>query len=353
VKNSNLFAISLCVLGLFVVTTASAANASSDDVVITAKAREHFRAGVAYVDDPSGPKYEEAYREFHLALDESPTYRIHTNIGLCALNLERDGEAIASYELFLSKAKPEDIPKEKRTLMERDISMLKASLVRITVKAMPSNVDLSDERHPSKGTSITNRYELKGGSLSLGIHPGHHRITATAEGFEPQTWEIEANSASTHTHDFTLKPLAQTAQPTAKSDVKPDVKPSMAVTAPPENNQKKTPTLVYVGVVATGVFAIGATATGLIANSKKSDYNSTNATGNDPTKARDLRDSFKSYALLTDIGLGAAILSAGATAIIYFTAPSSKPEAKFTASRWRIDPNVGPTQAGLSFSGNF
>ncbi|MGC4068579.1 MAG: hypothetical protein QM784_28800 [Polyangiaceae bacterium] len=108
---------------LFVATTAlGAGNAGttstgSGNVAITAKAREHFKAGVAYIDDPSGPKYEEAYREFKRAYAESPTYKILTNIGLCALNLERDGEAIEAYEGFLAQAKTDDIPKDKRDLV--------------------------------------------------------------------------------------------------------------------------------------------------------------------------------------------------------------------------------------------
>jgi hypothetical protein len=126
------------------------------------------------------------------------------------------------------------------------------------------------------------------------------------------------------------------------------------VTTPPETPTKNsTPTLVYVGLVATGAFAIAATVTGLIANSKKNEFNDVNAGGTDPGKARDLRDSFKSYALMTDIGIGAAIVSAGATAIIYFTAPSKKQETKPVARRFNLEPVIAPTHTGFSVSGQF
>jgi hypothetical protein len=345
-KFSNLLATWVCFLGLFVATNSFGA----DNVVITAKAREHFTAGVAYVDDPTGPKYEEAYREFHLAYAESPTYKILTNIGLCSLNLERDGEAIDAYTKFLAGAKPEDIPKDKRTLMERDIAMLKASLVRITLTASPANVVLYDERVPNKGNSVTNRYELSGGNLALGIHPGHHRITASADGYEPQTWDFEANSASSHEHAFQLKPVTTA---NVEPAPKPDVKTPHAVTAPPETPKKNVPSLVYVGAAATGVFAIGATVLGILEHGKKSDYDKLNAAGKNPQKAEDMRSTVKSYALYTDIAIGAAVLSAGATAILYFTSPSSKTETQATASRLRLEPNVGPTQAGMSLSGQF
>jgi hypothetical protein len=335
-KPSKLLAIYCCLLGLFITATAFAA----DDVVITAKAREHFKAGVAYVDDPSGPKYEEAYREFHLAYLESPTYRILTNIGLCSLNLERDQEALESYVKFLSQAKSTDIPKDKRTIMERDIATLTASLVRLTVTASPTTLILSDERLPSKGTPVTNRYDLTGGSLSLGIHPGHHRITASADGYESQTWDFEANSATSHEHTFTLKPIpTSTPEPAQKADIKPDT----TVIAPAETKKKKTPTFIYVGAATTGVFAVGATVMGLVEHAKKTDYDNLNKAGTNPNKANDMHDRVKRYALYTDIGIGAAVLSAGATAILYFTSSSNKTETLGTASRLRLDSNVSPT----------
>jgi hypothetical protein len=104
--------------------------------------------------------------------------------------------------------------------------------------------------------------------------------------------------------------------------------------------------------VATGVFAIGATVTGLVAHSKKSDFDKAND-GSNPSKASDLRDSGKTFALITDIGIGAAVLSAVGTAIVYFAAPSGKTETKTPVARLRVDSTIGPAQAGLSVSGQF
>jgi tetratricopeptide (TPR) repeat protein len=340
---------------LFVANSAFAA----DDVTITPKAREHFNAGVAYLEDPAGAKYEEAYREFHIAYAESPTYRILTNIGLCALSLERDGEAIDAYERFLAKATPKDIPADKRRLMERDIAMLKASLVRLTITALPAGVQLTDERLPVKGNTVTNRYDVTNGKIELGIHPGHHRITASAAGYESQTWDFEASSSTTHEHRFELTPSEQkAAQPVGSDAPKSDANTNAVVTTKPQTQEKRDLTLVYVGAAATGVFAIGATVMGLVEMNKKDDYEAMNATGKDPDKASDMRDKVKRYALMTDIGIGAAILSAGATAVFYFTSGASSPEPRKDAratntTRLHLEPNLGPTQAGLSFSGQF
>jgi tetratricopeptide (TPR) repeat protein len=127
-------------LGSFVATTAMAEN----NVTITDAARRHFNAGVSYLEDPSGAKYEEAYREFQLAYGESPSYKILNNLGLCALSMERDGEAIDAYERFLAQATESDIPKDKRALMERDVATLKTSLVKITLSSTPAELTLTD-----------------------------------------------------------------------------------------------------------------------------------------------------------------------------------------------------------------
>ncbi|HMA94301.1 MAG TPA: hypothetical protein VKP30_16530, partial [Polyangiaceae bacterium] len=65
------------------------------------EAQKHFDAGLAYADDPTGPKWEEAFKEFRAAYTLSQNWKILNNIGLCALNLERDGEAIEAYKDYL------------------------------------------------------------------------------------------------------------------------------------------------------------------------------------------------------------------------------------------------------------
>lgn len=332
-------------MGLLVATTAL----GQPNVTVSDVARQHFKAGVAYIDDPAGAKFEEAYREFRLAYAESPTYKILSNLGLCALNLERDGEAIDSYERFLAEAKADDIPKDKRTLMERDIAMLKASLVKVTFTGAPATLTVRDERIPSKGSSVINRYTTKDGTLSLGMHPGHHRVTASAEGYEPQTWEFEADAAGTFSHAFNLKPIGEAAASTAPPA---NASADGAVVAPSETKSTTSP-FVYVGLAATGMFAVSAVATGLVSNSKMNDYQSVNASGTAPSHARELQSSGETYGLVSDISTGAAVLSAGATAIVYFTGSSKKTETTTAGAQWQVVPSVGAAQAGLNVWGRF
>src|SRR5262245_33989950 len=82
--------------------------AHADEVQITPGARARFTAGVNLLKDPEGPRYEEAYREFKAAYAASPSYKILGNLGLCAMKLERDEEAIAAYERYLKEGKDLD-----------------------------------------------------------------------------------------------------------------------------------------------------------------------------------------------------------------------------------------------------
>src|SRR5579871_4921957 len=74
--------------------------AHADDVAISPEARNHFAAGVALLQDPKAPRYEEAYREFKAAYAASPSSKILGNLGLCAMKIERDEEAISAYETY-------------------------------------------------------------------------------------------------------------------------------------------------------------------------------------------------------------------------------------------------------------
>jgi hypothetical protein len=335
------------ILVLFVATTAFAQS----KVTITEKARQHFKAGVAYVEDPAGPKYEEAYREFRIAYAESPSYKILTNLGLCALNLERDGEAIAAYEEFLSKAAPGEIPAEQRKIMEQDVATLKSSLVTLTLTSTPPDVTLLDERDPTKGSVISNRYDVKGGTLRLGIHPGHHRITAKAPGFQPEVWEFEADSASSHQHEFKLVPVGEATEPNASGST--SSKPETAgQTGSTDSRSRVLSTPFYVSAIATGVFAIGSTATGFMMFSKEKDYNRVNDRGNDVERAEDLADQHATYKLLTGIGLGATALSAGATIYFYLTAPR-RTETPSPTARLRVIPVLEPNRGGVFVTTTF
>lgn len=341
----------LLILSMLVATTALATESSSPD-----DAKRHFSAGMAYLNDPSGPKLEEAYLEFRAAYELQPAYMILTNIGYCALHLERDVDAIAANKEVLEKATAADMSPRQRKQMESDVQMLSAGLVTVTLRTVPNNLMIMDERFSSSGPVRVNRYPIVEGTSQLGIHPGSHRFTATADGYEPQTWEFEAAPASAHTHDFRLQPIGTTkaAQPIATvATISPTTPPPGMASQLPRNQSNETPTAVYVGGAITGVFALATAVTGLLAVSKKSDYDDTNRDGAHPGEAQSLRDDAKRFAVYSDISLGGTVLAAGVTTYLYLTG-SERPRDKQTSrTDIRLSPNLGTNRGGLTLSAQF
>ena len=297
------------------------------DVKITDEARKHFNAGVSLLRDPDGARYEEAYREFKAAYAASPSWKILGNLGIAAMKLERDGDAIAAIERYLSEGKKE-LDASERADMERDLNTLRASAATVSLTTTPADVTISDERAPVQGSPVRNRYQSQGGSLKLQIRPGHHVIVASVEGKPPLSWEVDVEPGGSYQHDFNL-------------DAPP---PGPALASQPA--ARPVPTSVWVGLAATGVFAIGAGVTGTMALGKNSDYQAAN--GQDPVKAKSLRDETNTLNLVTDVLIGAAVVSAGITTYLYVKRPERE-----TGVALRVGPHFGVRETGLSLEGTF
>ena len=345
----------LCSSAMLTVST----PAFADEVEITDEARQHFKAGVNFMQDPDGARYEEAYREFKAAYKAAPSWKILGNLGIAAMKLERDGEAIDAMQRYLEQGGAE-LPAEERAQFERDISTLKASVVRVILTSVPPGVVVTDERHPVQGAPITNRYVIETGQLELGIRAGHHRMVARLQGYEDQIWEFDAASGSDLTHAFEMKVPAQVdAQaPGTTAALTPgavDVGASPAMERP-------TPTGVYIGLAATGAFTLGAAVTGVLALGKKGDFDDAND-GTNPADAESLSDSTKTLNLVTDVLIGAAVASAAVTTYLYVSRPAvpvgqetarfKKADGSKEATRLKIQPLVGRDTAFLSLEGSF
>jgi hypothetical protein len=302
----------LTVIGLCESVAAEPANVSD-------RALQHFKVGVAYLNDPEGARYEDAYREFKEVLAESRTPKTVYNAGLCAFHLERDQEAIQLWTEFLAAAGAE-FDANLRAQVERDLVVLKGGLVTVRLTVSPKEVIVVDERVPTSGKPVLNRYQSADGSLALGIHPGRHRIRAevSASGAVSEPWEFDGAAGATLTHDFRLEraPVPATSQPAPAVPTKPAATSAATVTASPRA-ERRSPTGVYVGLAATGAFAVGATVMGLLALSSRNEFDRKND-GQHQDRAEDLRRTGLQLNLLTDVLFGAAALTAGGTAYLYF-----------------------------------
>src|SRR5690349_13075705 len=167
---------------------ALAPAAYAQDGEINDQARAHFQAGVNFLQDPDGARYEEAYREFSAAYRSSPSWKILGNLGIAAMKLERDGEAIDAFEKYLAGGAAA-LPAEDRAQFERDLGTLKAGVVKLSIDLSQAGATLVDERLPVTGSAVRNIYAPGETHLDIGVRSGHHKITAKLAGYADEVWE--------------------------------------------------------------------------------------------------------------------------------------------------------------------
>jgi hypothetical protein len=324
-----------------------ASNAHAQDVQVSDTARQHFKTGVAYLKDPDGARYEEAYREFKAAYADSPSWKILGNLGITSMKLERDGEAIDAFEKYLSQGGTQ-IDGAERSQMENDLQTTKAGVTNVSIKVTPVGATLTDERQPLAGRPVTNRYDLaQDGTLQVGIRRGRHRITASLDGYVDQTWEFDAEPGPAQTHDFVMQ-----ATPVAQAAVGQPV--GVGVSQPEPEMKRPISTPVIISGIATGAFLIGTGVVGGLALSKGSDYKKLND-GNHVAEAKSAHDSAQTLNIVGDALLGATVVGAAVTTILFLNRPSVAVTADSgtSARHFVVAPAVGTTGGGVVISGMF
>ena len=325
---------------LFTGAVLLASSAYAQDAEINEQARAHFQAGVNFLQDPDGARYDEAYREFTAAYQSSPSWKILGNLGIAAMKLERDGEAIEAFEKYLAGGAATLAPDE-REQFQRDLATLKAGVVRLSLDVNLPGATILDERVPVTGSSMRNLYTPTDKHAEIGVRAGHHKVTAKVEGYEDAVWEVDAVSGVPQTHVFELKRPAPGGGGQGGG--------GGGGGAATGSGARPTPTGVYIGLAATGVFTVGAGVMGGLALSKKSKFDTAND-GSDAAQAKNLHDNVKTFNLVTDVLIGAAVVSAGVVTYLYL----SRPSVDARAAGWvRVQPQVGLNAGTLQLEGAF
>ncbi len=148
-------------------------------------ARLHFSNGVNLLQE-TPPNYQDAWQQFRLALDKSGgSWKVRGNLGYCALKLERDGEALEHYRLYLEQG-GDDIDPKERADIERELLLLEGNMSWVTISSSDPEAQLAVSR---KGSSApAQAYELSRGEAKLGLRAGDFMITAKS-GDHSLTWE--------------------------------------------------------------------------------------------------------------------------------------------------------------------
>lgn len=298
-----------------------------------AEARRQFDAGVALLDDPDGAKYEEAYRAFKKVYELIKSPKVLGNIGFCAMQLERDGEAIDAYQAYLKEVP--DIEPRERLQIQRDLQTLKTTAATVTViaKEQPQKLVLVDRRSQTRGAAVENEYTFEGTEITVRIRAGRHSLQLRrADGYlsKPVETTIEPGGTVSHTLEFPPPPTKEA--PVVL------VQPSFA------------------GPIALGIVGVAALGTGIatavVARSKTNEIES-NCQNDICPSTYDLegnRSSAKSFATIADVSLiGGGVLVAGAI-VWYVLIPKGNRTQRTTGSvstAW--NPSAGCTALGCGF----
>jgi hypothetical protein len=320
---------------------------------ITEEARQHFNAGVAYLQDPDGARYAEAYQEFLTAYAASPSWKILGNLGIAAMKLERDGEAVDAYAKYLQEGGA-DIDPAEREQITRDMNLLKTGLAALTVETAPAGAVIVDERIPPTGNAIVNRYGPITGPTKIGVKGGKHRFTAQLEGYDPLVWELDAQPGA-QSHTFELKKT-------------PPPPPPGSVTVNGAPVDRPTSPLRIASYAAFGVGVVGLAGGTFFALSAKSKSNQAadlcggslsaceldegSADANKVTQLNNDSGSAKTLGIV-GFGLGGVGIAAGITLLILSSNSSSSSGSAGTSHvatatpRPRITPWIGYNSAGV------
>ena len=318
---------------------------------ISDEAKKYFKAGVDFLHDPEGARYEEAYRSFKQAYAATPSWKILGNLGLSAMKLERLGEAIEAYEKYLAESGTE-IDAAERAQIEKDVRLIKAASATLVITAGATEVSLTDQRQRANGTMAVNGYVVPAGkTVTLVVQAGRISIVAR-QGAKEEKWDVELAAGQSTTRVFgtdAAPPPPASAAPSAASAA-----PATAAPPPPEPTSKPAPssTLKTVGMVSMGVggvMIVGGVVTGLMGKSKlsqlESDCPNKRCT---PDKQSDA-DSIASLQTTTNVlWIGGAVV-AGAGAAMFFVGKKQEQEGRFV----RVAPIASQGGGGVFAVGRF
>jgi hypothetical protein len=354
-KLFGLFGRGLLRVVVVLVVLAGASVARAEDK-ISDEAKLYFKNGVELIQQ-SPPNYQDGYYQFKLAYEKSHSWKVLGNLGLCALKLERDGEALQAYADYL-KGGGKQVDSEERKAMERDSLLITGNTSVVNLSADVGDATVLDAR---AGSSVPPQsYQLSGGALTLRLRAGTHAVTASTPDGKQQRWDVTITPGQTLEHRFEFTQAAPATVAAAPPPETPPPGPA-PVAPPPDQGAAKQggSNLRLIGFVTAGVGGaaiIGGVITGLMAKSAESTATDQCKDKVCPTKAASDFDSASSLATVTNVLLiGGGVLAATGVTLVIVGGSGGGSQASKPASlpRLEVAPAVAANGAGLFARGSF
>lgn len=320
---------------------------ASAEPKLGAEADRYFRSGVELLRGET-PKYQDAYEQFKLAYEKSKNWQVLSNLGLCALKLERDGEALAFYEGYLTFG-GRKIVRTDREAVERHILLARGNAARVEIVASAEG-ELGDVR---AGSSVAEqRYVLEFGTTTLLVRAGTHTFRARNKSGRVLEWQVtlEPGSSLTHRFDFDVPVRAATME---RRPVSEDDHTTEVVPRPTPRGESPLRT---VGFVALGASILGIGAGGLFAVSATSHERSgwercSSENTCEPSAAAEFDTATSQMHVANVLFVSGAVVGVTGLGLVLFGGPGH-PETR-EEQAIRLTPMLGNGSAGLIARGQF
>jgi len=298
------------------------------------KARDAFNAGKKAADKAD---YAAAEVKFKEANELIPSPHAMHWVAVCLDKQGKVDEAIAQYAAVLDDPKVAELGEEKVAETKaryKELRATKIATVNLTTVPAGAMVTVDGEAQPGETP------------LTLELEPGAHKLAITASGHLPKEVElnVEAGQALDENVELQPEPAPAPEPVAAPPPPPPEPPPAEPVEAEPESGKSMVPAYVTLGIAGAG--AIVGTIFGVMALSKKSDF--------DDNPQADTADDVERNALIADMAFGVAI-TLGVTGIVLLTSDDEGSEnvGRRTQSLPRqatlqVAPYVSPTGGGAA-----
>ena len=294
-------------------------------------------------------KYSEACPKFAESYKLDPGLGTLLNLATCHESEGKVASAWAEFSEAMARAKREG-DNDRAQLADEHVRSLEPKLAHVSVNvaaggAAPGLVIKFDSRELSSAAL----------GLQIPVDPGKHLLEASAPGKQSYSQSFDTPAIPT-TLAVTVPVLQDAASAAPIPPAAVPVPAAAPVIAPapqaaPAPSTGASHTGLIVSGVATGLFVVGTAVTGALYSSRRSDFDTANASL-DPSR-KDKRDSAQTLGTANLAFTGGALVSAGF--LVYFIATAGSHESPATAgasAKLRLEPLLAPTGAGLLLRGS-
>jgi hypothetical protein len=272
------------------------------------EAGSRFRKGLDLFKDGD---YQAALIEFRRAYELAPNFNVLYNIGQVYFQLQDYPNALNALERYMNEGGA-NVPASRRGEVERDIEKLKSRVANLEITVNVADAEIALDDAPIGKSPL---------AKPVMVSAGKHKLTVSKTGFTSATKLVEVASGDTPKITLELvenKGPVISIEPPPNPTVTAPPPPTSTVPPPPPVEPPPPRSIPWAGWAVTGGLTVGAVVTGVLALGASSDLKtereSAAATAESLSTAK---SKVQTFALVTDILAGGAIVAGGVT--LYFT----------------------------------